>query len=247
MKIERLPKSNLHLFWISLHQGTISHSLFLKFKCCMLSHMNEVDLFIFHCVFLYEIQNCIFHVFSQQMVSKWFSISCLYNMLSEFQNQRKLFSWFWKFYSNFFFLHILVLELLFDKIDIDVMVLFKFDFNHAILNLETIASMKFSFDLNFILLWSRIYVLFKWNVKNSYQKNLKNLVSWVSTDWEFLSIDRMFLLINWTGIENRSSQPEIFWWISSIFQSIDRSDVFSINQIGIENWSSHLETSKWIY
>ena len=39
--------------------------LFLKFRCCMLSHMNEVDPFIFRCMFLYEIQNCIFHVFSQ--------------------------------------------------------------------------------------------------------------------------------------------------------------------------------------
>ena len=28
------------------------------------------------------------------------------------------------------------------------MMLFKFDFNHAILNFKTIASMKFSFDLN---------------------------------------------------------------------------------------------------
>ena len=30
--------------------------------------MNEVDLFIFHFVFLYEIQNCIFHVFILQHV-----------------------------------------------------------------------------------------------------------------------------------------------------------------------------------
>ena len=47
-------------------------------------------------------------------------------------------------------MHILVLELLFDKTDIDVMMLFKFDFNHAILNFKTIASMKLSFDLNHI-------------------------------------------------------------------------------------------------
>ena len=64
------------------------------------------------------------------------------------------------------FLHIL--ELLFDKTDIDVMMLFKFDFNPVIMNLETIASMKFNFDLNLILIWSRNYILFKWNVKNSY-------------------------------------------------------------------------------
>jgi len=41
-----------------------SCSLFLKFRCCILSHIIEVDPFIFRCVFLYEIQNCIFHVFS---------------------------------------------------------------------------------------------------------------------------------------------------------------------------------------
>ena len=47
--------------------------------------------------------------------------------------------------SAVIFLHSLVLELLFDEIDIDVMMLFKFDFNHAILNFKTIASMKFNF------------------------------------------------------------------------------------------------------
>ena len=54
--------------------------------------------------------------------------------------------------SAVIFLHSLVLELLFDEIDIDVMMLFKFDFNHAVLNFKTIASMKFSFDLNLILI-----------------------------------------------------------------------------------------------
>ena len=41
------------------------------------------------------------------------------------------------------FLHILVLELFFNKTVIDVMILFKIHFNHAILNFKTIASMKF--------------------------------------------------------------------------------------------------------
>ena len=54
--------------------------------------------------------------------------------------------------SAVIFLRSLVLELLFDEIDIDVMMLFKFDFNHAVLNFKTIASMKFSFDLNLILI-----------------------------------------------------------------------------------------------
>ena len=57
-------------------------------------------------------------------------------------------------FGNFavIFLHSLVLELLFDEIDIDIMMLFKFEFNHAILNFKAIASMKFIFDLNLILI-----------------------------------------------------------------------------------------------
>ena len=54
------------------------------------------------------------------------------------------------------------------KTDIDVMMLFKFDIKYVRFNFKTIASMKFSFDLNLILMWSRNYVWFKWNVKNSY-------------------------------------------------------------------------------
>ena len=50
------------------------------------------------------------------------------------------------------FLFILVLELLFNKTVINVMMLFKVYFNHAILNFKAIASMKFSFDLNLILI-----------------------------------------------------------------------------------------------
>ena len=40
MKIKGILKS---CFWISLHQGTPSCSLFLKLRNSMLSHMNEVD------------------------------------------------------------------------------------------------------------------------------------------------------------------------------------------------------------
>ena len=55
------------------------------------------------------------------------------------------------------------------------MMLFKFDIKYVRFNFKTIASMKFNFDLNLILMWSRNYVWFKWNVKNSYWKNLKKL------------------------------------------------------------------------
>ena len=53
--------------------------------------------------------------------------------------------------SGVVFLHILVLKLLFNKTNIDVMMLFKFDFNHVKLNFNTIGSMKFSFNLNLTL------------------------------------------------------------------------------------------------
>ena len=46
VKIEGLPKFDLLLFWISLHQGMPFFSLFLKLRNSMLSHMNEVDLCI---------------------------------------------------------------------------------------------------------------------------------------------------------------------------------------------------------
>ena len=47
--------------------------------------------------------------------------------------------------SAVIFLHILVLKLLFDKTDFDVMMLFKFDFNHVKLNFNTLTSMKIKF------------------------------------------------------------------------------------------------------
>ena len=75
------------------------------------------------------------------------------------------------------------------KIDIDVMMLFKFDFKYVRLNFKGIASMEFSFDLNLFLMWSRNYVLFKWNVKNGHQKLWKIQFSLISIDRESLSIN----------------------------------------------------------
>ena len=96
----------------------------------------------------------------------------------------------------------LVLELWFGKTDIDIMMLFKFDFNHAILNFKTIASMKFSFDLN--LIWYDQETMFCSSEmsKNGYQKNLKNSISRVSTEREFPSIDRMFLLFVFSPLKH---------------------------------------------
>ena len=85
------------------------------------------------------------------------------------------------------------------KIDIDVMMLFKFDIKYDKLNFKAIASMKFSFDLNLILMWSRNYVLFKWNVKNQLPEKIeKNSVT--SFDQSRITFNRsnvLFRLIEW--------------------------------------------------
>ena len=49
------------------------------------------------------------------------------------------------------------------KIDIDVMMLFKFEFKYAKLNFKAIASMEFSFDINLCLSCSYDACLFKKN------------------------------------------------------------------------------------
>ena len=97
------------------------------------------------------------------------------------------------------FLHSLVLELLSDKTDIDVMMLFKFDFNHAVLNL---ASMKFSFDLNLFFFFIKGLCF----VQVKCQKRLPKKPEKISVSR--VSIDQEFLLIDQTGIENRLIQAE---------------------------------------
>ena len=60
VKVKSFLKFNLHLF-LNFAASRYAFLFFVsKIKCCMLSHINEVDPFIFCCVFLYEIQNCIF-------------------------------------------------------------------------------------------------------------------------------------------------------------------------------------------
>ena len=93
---------------------------------------------------------------SHVCITCWVSLRIKENCFHDFEN------------TTVIFLYILVLKLLSNKTDIDVMILFKFNFNHAILNFKAIASMKFIFDLNLIMIWLRDYVLFKWNVKNGY-------------------------------------------------------------------------------
>ena len=154
-----------------------------------------------------------------------------------------MFSWLLKI-LQLFFLHILVLELLFNKTNIDVMMLFKFDFNHAVLNL---ASMKFSFDLNLFFFFYKGTVFCSSEMsKKVTKKTWKNFSftsldrSRISFDWsnrnrepidsgkDFVmnffkfSINREFLLIDRKRIENRSSHLETSWWISLVFQLIKK-------------------------
>ena len=86
-------------FWISLHQGTLS-ILCSRIQGYMLSLMNEVDPCLLLLLYvLYEMQNQIF----QQLVSKWSSIPCLYNMWLSFRIKEKPFSWCFYFFAvNFF-------------------------------------------------------------------------------------------------------------------------------------------------
>ena len=100
------------------------------------------------------------------------------------------------------FLHSLVLELLSDKTDIDVMMLFKFDFNHAVLNFKIIASMKSIFDLNLIFFMIKGLCF----VQVKCQKRLPKKPKKISVSR--VSIDREFLLIDQIGIENRLIQAE---------------------------------------
>ena len=101
----------------------------------------------------------------------------------------------------------------FMKIDIDVMMLFRFDIKYVKLNFKAITSTKFNLDLNLFLMWSRNYVLFKWNVKNGYQKFWKIQFSCFSTNREFLRSIECSFSIDRTGIENWSSQVDCLIWI----------------------------------
>ena len=156
-------------------------------------------------------------------------------------------NWFHDFENSaVIFFCILVLELLFDKTDIDIMMLFKFDFNDAILSFKTIVSMKFSFDLNLILIWSRNYVLFKWNVKNGYQKNLKKF-SFMSFDRSRIPFDRSNVPFNRSNrnresIENQSSHPEI---CDEFLQFFDRSRIpFNWSDVPFDRSNRNRESIK---
>ena len=108
------------------------------------------------------------------------------------------------------------------KTDIDVTMLFKFDVKYVKLNFKAIASMEFSFDINFCLLCSYDGCLF---IKNCWQLLQKFFGKFVFH--EFRLIENYF---------DRSSET-----VTNLFDSIDirllvdRSNVLFRS---IEQWSS---------
>ena len=75
------------------------------------------------------------------------------------------------------------------KTDIDVMMLFKFEFKYVKLNFKAIALIKFSFDIILWLSCSYVSCLFKKNHENYLRKFWEIWVSQVLIDWKSLSID----------------------------------------------------------
>ena len=171
---------------------------------------------------LYTIQT----MFFQQLVLEWSSILNLYNMCCGIKD------------SNFIILEDSTINFFHGcrnyyliKTNIDVMILFKFDIKYVKLSFKAIVSMKFSFDLNLILMWSRNYVLFKWNVKKWLPEKFEK-TQFHKFDQSRITFDQSNVLfwlvkcsfsINQMAIKNQSSQPETLWWISSIFRPIENS------------------------
>ena len=143
----------------------------------MLLFSNEVDPLLFRCA----------HEYFQQMVSERSSFRICITCFVSFGIRDNSFMLLEDFAFNFlhgYWNYDLI------KTDIDVMMLFKFEFKYVKLIFKAIASMNFSFD---IILWlSCLYVscLFKKNIENCLRKILEIQVSRFSINWKSLSIDR---------------------------------------------------------
>ena len=150
VKIKSIPKCLQSLFRNSSHQGTLSYSHILKFTKHMLSITNEVDPLFFRCA----------HAYFHQMVSEWSAILNCITCFVSFGIRDYSFMLLEDYVFNF--LHSCWNYVLI-KIDIDVMMLFKFEFKYVKLNFKVIASMKFSFDIILWLSCSYVNCLFKKN------------------------------------------------------------------------------------
>ena len=134
------------------------------------------------------------------------------------------------------------------KTDIDVMMLFKFDIKYDKLNFKAIASMKFSFDLNLILMWLRNYVLFKWNVKK-----------WLLEKFEKIQLhafDRSRITFDWSNVlfdrsnGDQESIESTWEFVMDLFNFLINREFLSIDWICLFDRSCRnresIESLKWI-
>ena len=155
MKIKSVPK----YFWsLVLNFTTPRYALlFLNSEIYIMHVINHEwsrSIHILLRVFVWD-TNLLFHVFFQQLVLERSSISCLYNMFCEFGIRDD------SFLMLEDYIYIYIYNFLHGcwnyglmKTNIDVMMLFKFEFKYVKLNFKAITSMEFSFDIKFYLLCS---------------------------------------------------------------------------------------------
>ena len=134
------------------------------------------------------------------------------------------------------------------KNDIDVMMFFKFDIKYVKLNFKAIASMKFSFDLNLILMWLRNYVLFKWNVKKWLLENFEK-IQLHAFDRSRISFDRSNVLFDRLNGDQESIKST--WeFVMDLFNFLINREFLSIDWICLFDRSCRnresIESSKWI-
>jgi len=157
----------------------------------MSSIVNEVDPLNFRCVyFVCDTNMCFSNSWYQSGLQFRICITCFVSFGIKDSNFMKLED------STINFLHGCWNYSLI-KIDIDVMMLFKFDINYVKLNFKAIASMEFTFDLKLNLLYSYDGRLF--------MKNHWKLFSENSRKFSFTCFDRSRIPFN------RSNVP--FWLI----------------------------------
>ena len=133
------------MFWNSSHQDTLCCSYILNLIQYMLLITNEVDPLIFYCICFVSDTNMYFSI-------KWYQSGlqfriCLTCFVS-FGIRDNSFILLDDYAFNF--LHGCWNYALI-KTDIDVMMLFKFEFKYVKLIFKAIASMEFSFDINLCL------------------------------------------------------------------------------------------------
>ena len=152
------------MFWNSPHQDTLCCSYILNLIQCMLLITNEEDPLIFYYICFVRDTNMYFSIkWYQSGLQFWICLTCFVS--------------FWIRESNFILLEDYTLNFLHDhwnycltKTDIDVMMLFKFEFKYVKLIFKAIASMEFSFDINLCLSCSYDGCLFmknRWKLSTS--------------------------------------------------------------------------------